>query len=804
MGNRVARFSSFWTALSLVTFSLVILSLASCASLPDPETSQDYNKDVVAVVSSDHSVGQTFISRRPRLDSITVWLESDTPNTSINLTLFFTPEGDPIFTSTVGISNGQTRFEISPQPRMPNQVYYFELSTPQGEIRVLGRNEDQYWDGSATLDGQLIDADLAFRTTYDYDWRAALSDLRGAISHWWLIFPLGLLLILPGWLLLDFSNLGGRFDIGEKTTISLGLSMAFVPVLMVWTSIIGLKWGRTSVCFGAGLILGILTWRLVNQVRVARSASPVSKTANRQLATGTILFIIFIVSAFVRFAMVRDLAAPAWVDSVHHAVITQRIIETGGFPDNYAPNIPEEANQYHPGYHSLLAAFIWLSGLELPKAMLIFGQILNSLMIFPAYLLTKTLTKNHNAGLTAALIVGLVTLMPAYYTSWGRYTQLAGLLILPTGFLWLKNRPSYKKDWLPMILLGSLTLTGLMIVHYRVLAFLGCLLLTDWLAQVRIPMRGFVNKLSNSLKFLTLLGIGSLLMSLPWLIPTMRDLIIPVAQKIGGNSAGLAKINWRYLTPALGIPALIMAGLGLILGILKRKKVALTVLLWITFLFLIANPNVFKIPFPAGFVNQSSVEIMLFLPISTLCGYLVGEVIAGLEKVVPVRWTMAWKAVILSLGAGVIILGAQRLLPTLNPITFLFREADYAAMTWIRDNIPEDEVVVINPTGWGYGLYMGNDGGYWIAPLTGRQTMPPPALYGMSNEARLEVNGFIEALLPIGEDASALADLLESYGFDDVYLGSRGGVISPQALKGSPRFEKMYQFENTWIFQIQP
>ena len=355
-----------------------------------------------------------------------------------------------------------------------------------------------------------------------------------------------------------------------------------------------------------------------------------------------------------------------------------------------------------------------------------------------------------------------------------------------------------------MILLGSLTLTGLMIVHYRVLAFLGCLLLTDWLAQVRIPMRGFVNKLSNSLKFLTLLGIGSLLMSLPWLIPTMRDLIIPVAQKIGGNSAGLAKINWRYLTPALGIPALIMAGLGLILGILKRKKVALTVLLWITFLFLIANPNVFKIPFPAGFVNQSSVEIMLFLPISTLCGYLVGEVIAGLEKVVPVRWTMAWKAVILSLGAGVIILGAQRLLPTLNPITFLFREADYAAMTWIRDNIPEDEVVVINPTGWGYGLYMGNDGGYWIAPLTGRQTMPPPALYGMSNEARLEVNGFIEALLPIGEDASALADLLESYGFDDVYLGSRGGVISPQALKGSPRFEKMYQFENTWIFQIQP
>ena len=32
-------------------------------------------------------------------------------------------------------------------------------------------------------------------------------------------------------------------------------------------------------------------------------------------------------------------------------------------------------------------------------------------------------------GLAAALIVGVFTPMPAYYTSWGRYTQLAALLI---------------------------------------------------------------------------------------------------------------------------------------------------------------------------------------------------------------------------------------------------------------------------------------------------------------------------------------------------------------------------------------
>ena len=56
-------------------------------------------------------------------------------------------------------------------------------------------------------------------------------------------------------------------------------------------------------------------------------------------------------------------------------------------------------------------------------------------MVFPIYLLTKTLTNNRPASLTAALIVTAFTLMPAYYASWGRYTQLVGLLLLPTAFV---------------------------------------------------------------------------------------------------------------------------------------------------------------------------------------------------------------------------------------------------------------------------------------------------------------------------------------------------------------------------------
>jgi hypothetical protein len=370
--------------------------------------------------------------------------------------------------------------------------------------------------------------------------------------------------------------------------------------------------------------------------------------------------------------------------------------------------------------------------------------------------------------------------------------------------MWLKRTPTSKNDWFLNIILGSIALTGLFLVHYRVIAFLGLLLLADWITQVRIPIRGFSDKIGQTAKYLFALGLGSFFLSLPWLVPTLRDFFIPLGQRWSAGTGNLSAINLRYLTPALGIPALILAGLGLTLGIIKRKQIALTVLLWVAALFLIANPSSFHIPFPKGFVNQSSVEIMLFMPIAVLGGYFVGEVISWLEKIVPSRWEIIGKGIFLFLGTGVMILGAQRLMPTLNPVTFLFRETDYAAMTWIKESIPDDEVIVINPTGWGYGLYMGNDGGYWISALTDHPTMPPPALYGWSIEKRDEVNGFVEALLPIGEDAVAIHNLLVKHGYNYIYNGGRGGEISPKALKESDFFEPVFNYKNTWVFQIRP
>ena len=74
------------------------------------------------------------------------------------------------------------------------------------------------------------------------------------------------------------------------------------------------------------------------------------------------------------------------------------------------PHTYPEADYYHFGFHSALSSFIWLTGYEIHDGMLIFGQVLNAMIVFAVYLLAKTLTKNRRAALTAALIAGVFTL----------------------------------------------------------------------------------------------------------------------------------------------------------------------------------------------------------------------------------------------------------------------------------------------------------------------------------------------------------------------------------------------------------
>ena len=267
------------------------------------------------------------------------------------------------------------------------------------------------------------------------------------------------------------------------------------------------------------------------------------------------------------------------------------------------------------------------------------------------------------------------------------------------------------------------------------------------------------------------------------------------------STASFSQIPWNYLKPGLGEATLILVAIGLIMGIVLLKRFPLTLILWIGLMYFVANLGMFELP-GAGFVNPVSMEITLFLPLAILAGFAIGGVLALVDKFIPEQWQIMPRILITIIGAWSAFMGVQRLLPTLNPITFLAREADLPAIRWIHENIPEGEIILINPTGWGYGLYMGNDGGYWLSPLAGHQTLPPPVLYGLGEQANIEhTTQVIERVLSVGENAADLWELMQLQNIHYVYSGVRGGAISPKALAESDLFAILYQQDGTWVFE---
>jgi hypothetical protein len=737
-----------------------------------------------------------------------------------------------LLTKVIQVHEGRTHINFPVQEAPPGQLYYVKFTTNQGEVEVFGRNEDNYIHGTAFIEDQPIEGDIAFQATYDYDWQAVSEDIFQLLARWNWLLPLAILLLLPGWLLLDITHWKDQFDLGERLAMALGLSLSIIPILMIWTTLAGLSWGRISVWVVTGVlvILQAIRWLQASQKssleNSGKEAFQFSRTKSEQknenpvfeneqssdsylkrfstpefrnTLTNGILMAIFGFALVLRFAMVRDLAAPAWVDSIHHGVITRLILENGGLVESFYPFIPPGAEHYHFGFHSNLAALVWLTNLEIHTGMQFFGQVLNAFIVFPIYLLAKKLTGSRPAGLTAALVVTAFILMPAYYASWGRYTHLTGLLVLPAAFISitklleaknLKEVP--KKDWG----LAAIILAGLFLIHYRVAAFLILLLLAFLLIEVQ------PKKWMNSIARLLLLGLIMFGILLPWFPKAFAELLLPTGLRTGSGQYELSGIPWNFLEPAWGELALVLAGVGLLLGLLSLKRFPFTVVLWSGFMYLLANLRVFSLP-GAGFVNPVAMEITLFMPIAILAGFAIGGILHWYDYFVPENWHILPRIILLPLGIWFSLFGAQRLLPTLNPITFLAREVDFPAIEWIDEYLPGGEPILINAAPWGYGVYMGYDGGYWISALTNHPTIPPPVLYGMGDPIKVqEINQAAEDSRNAGENPEALWDLLQTEQVRYVYTGGRGGAISPQALSQSNLFQVRFHENGTWVFEI--
>jgi hypothetical protein len=129
-------------------------------------------------------------------------------------------------------------------------------------------------------------------------------------------------------------------------------------------------------------------------------------------------------------------------------------------------------------------------------------------------------------------------------------------------------------------------------------------------------------------------------------------------------------------------------------------------------------------------------------------------------------------------------------------------------MEWIENHTPETAKFLANSFfAYDDNVIVGSDAGWWLPLLAHRENTVPPITYGheAANKPRYiaqvnELGRFIEhnAL-----DAPQTIEMLKQKGVSHVYIGSRGGNLSLEALKASDAFSLVYHKDRVWIFAIQ-
>ncbi len=642
-------------------------------------------------------------------------------------------------------------------------------------------------------------------------WLAAALSIAAPGLLWWvpqslmatpLIMLSGLLLfIIPGlavvrWLapapLLWF----------ERLIYAAGLSWAVIPLLLLVSEAIGWRWN------------GPLAWAamlLLSVVALWPDRRPRPSLAAHRRMIGWALAAITVAALAVRLFATRDLPLGMFGDSYHHTVITQLIIDNGGLFHSWQPYAPAVTFTYHYAFHAMAAWWHWLSGVPAPQAVILTGQVMNGLAAPLLYLLTARLTGSRLTGVWAAVIVGFLSWYPAYYTNWGRYTQLAGQTVLPVAAVaWMSLIDAATRPSRPLarsLLLAMIASAGLAVSHYRVAILAICFVIAYSLVSLTLRWQGWVR--------LAIAGgvgaIGAGLLASPWIWRVQQGQITRMASTIlSSNVESRNPIALDIIDRAFYAGLFPLAALGLAALLWNRRPAGIVLGLWAFLTWLIANPQLIGLN-GQGLITAFAVLIGAYLAIAPAAG-------AGMHALIRVvtiwlgraRRAAIWLHIVIAL--LVIGWGARMQITIIDPAFQLATPADVQAAAWIREHLPPDAAIYVNsfPAYNGY-IDAGNDGGWWLTFLTGRRTNLLPMAVGFEAvqpadglRQNADMNRMIQQF-PIGSAEAAAA--LRAAGFSFLYNGPAanpaGEYLDPAQIDASPFYELIYRRDGVSIWSIR-
>lgn len=439
----------------------------------------------------------------------------------------------------------------------------------------------------------------------------------------------------------------------------------------------------------------------------------------KQNTTFFILGTLFIGFLALRFIFIKGLLLPPYSDSVEHYQIIQDFLHPDKPPLAFYKLTRMFIRYYHFGFHSFAAWVATLTNSPVQDTMLVLGQLLQSIIPISLFFPIKAITKNNTAGLLTVLIAGICWRMPGFASNWGKYPALTGLAIFPfpLGVLLMvesaKNRRSrYALTAIAMIG-GLITILS----HSRTAIMFIAILSSWWIAGRLIQLRSPIKYISIGILIIVNYLTGHQINQNPLLSTVLSPYI---------RDGFYATLSVFLLTP---------------FSFKLHPRLASAMLLFLLFIFSAAL-------WPTSIPNQSFgiiylfdrpfAQLIIFIPLSVLGG--MG--FAGLINYFHQRWDTEPKltlirnipAILLAILTLYSILHSEY---TPSSCCQLAGRDDITAYKWMRDNLPESSVILIagNRTpSRNYGI----DGGIWITPLTGFETVMMPNTSVFDSKSTLE------------------------------------------------------------------
>ncbi len=495
-----------------------------------------------------------------------------------------------------------------------------------------------------------------------------------------------------------------------------------------------------------------------------------------------------------RFWQARELVLPNWVDSQHHVLIIRKMLEFGGLPSTLEPYLPGPF-YYHFGFHAVTALFSALSGLDPAASVLMLGQVINACVGLSVYALAKQLGKDWRIGFLAAIFVTFATKMPGYYLTWGRYTLLIGVMILPVAMAEAIRAFEEQGKWWKLAGLSLLT-AGTLLSHYFTaflfVLFLGALGVQWLLETIRIKPPDWKRIACVGLP--TLVG---LILASRWYWRIFVYSTASTRPVLRVLETEAAKGSWDYLYYLVGpISGYILIGLGLIglvWSVFTLKKAYFQA--WAVLVVFFCLPTGFRL---MNFRNDYY-ALVVFIPIAVAAAF---GIVLPLRKLLRRKGiaTLVILLAALALGVG----GAWQNARAINEETVLATRSDLDALEWIKTHTPEDARFYVNTTNWGYGVYRGVDGGGWIMPITGRWSLAPTIFYPMVADSN-----FVQSVIDLGRRASSISEcgddfwlLVRDAEINYLYIKKGVGSLQPEALMMCDGVSQLINIEDVHIYFI--